>query len=131
MQVRFKDPGTGKLKDVKVGWSWTLFMYSSFFGLPLFLRKLHFWGLVFLALSIIDLLAPSVVDTDTPIYAGLMFFIFPLPAVWIGLMGNEMTAKTLLERGWLLVDPQSDAARQACRKWGLVPRGPVAGWPPS
>jgi hypothetical protein len=117
MQVRFKDPGTGKLKDVKVGWSWTLFM--------------HFWGLVFLALSIIDLLAPSVVDTDTPIYAGLMFFIFPLPAVWIGLMGNEMTAKTLLERGWLLVDPQSDAARQACRKWGLVPRGPVAGWPPS
>jgi hypothetical protein len=130
MQVRFRDPRTGKLKDVKVGWSWTLFMYSSLFGLPLFLRKLHFWGLVFLALSIVDMLAPAVVDTDTPTYAGLMFLIFLLPAIWIGLMGNEMTAKALLERGWLLVDPQSDAARQACRKWGLVPRSPVPNWPP-
>jgi hypothetical protein len=130
MQVRFRDPGTGRLKDVKVGWSWTLFMYSGLFGLPLFLRKLHFWGLVFLALSIVDMLAPAVVDTDTPTYLGLMFLIFLLPAIWIGLMGNEMTAKALLERGWLLVDPQSDAARQACRKWGLVPRSPDATWPP-
>lgn len=130
MQVRFRDPGTGKLKDVKVGWSWTLFMYSSFFGLPLFLRKLHFWGLVFLALSIVDMLAPSVVNTDTLAYAGVASVVFLLPAVWIGLMGNEMTARALLERGWMLVDPQSDAARQACRKWGLVPRGPVVNWPP-
>jgi hypothetical protein len=131
MQVRFTNPGTGKLKDVKVGWSWTLFMYSSVFGLPLFLRKLHFWGLVFMLLSIVDVLAPAVVQTDIPAYAGLMFFVFLVPAMWIGLMGNEMTAKALLERGWPLVDPQSDTARQACRKWGLVPTASATRWPPS
>jgi hypothetical protein len=130
MLVRFRDPGSGKTKDVKVGWSWTLFTYSSFFGLPLFLRKLHFWGLVFLALSIVDMITPAVVDMDSLTYAGLMFFVCLLPTVWIGLMGNEMTAKALLERGWRLADPQSDAARYACRKWGLSPMPAVANWPP-
>ena len=54
MQVVMKNPRTGQLRDVKIGWSWTLFLFSHFFGLPLFLRKLNMWGCVFLVLTAIS-----------------------------------------------------------------------------
>ena len=48
-----QDPQTGELKEVKAGWSWTLFLRSGIFGQPLFLLKLHIWGFVFLVLCVV------------------------------------------------------------------------------
>lgn len=49
VRAAFRNPRTGELREVKVGWSWTLFFFSGLFGLPLFLRGLHVWGALFLA----------------------------------------------------------------------------------
>ena len=47
MKVQLKNTTTGEVVQIKVGWSWTLFFFSPFLGIPLFLRKLHVWGGVF------------------------------------------------------------------------------------
>lgn len=47
MFVLMKNSKTNETKEVKVGFSWTLFFFSGFFGIPLFLRKLYRWGGVF------------------------------------------------------------------------------------
>jgi uncharacterized membrane protein len=44
VMIPFKNSKTGEIVKVKLGWSWTLFFFSSVFGIPLFLRKLNVWG---------------------------------------------------------------------------------------
>ena len=121
MRVAFKNSKTGELKEVKVGWSWTLFLFSGFLGLPLFLRRLYILGFVLLTLWVVNLLGPYIVGEDGVIVIGVpMFFIFIGLQIWLGIKGNEMTAKNYLEQGWLFADPQSDTAKFAQRKWGIL-----------
>ena len=46
MRVALRHRGTGKIKYVDTGWSWSVFLSAGFFGLPLFLRGLSLWGTV-------------------------------------------------------------------------------------
>jgi hypothetical protein len=119
MQVSFKNPKTGEMKRVKVGWSWTLFFFSGVFGLPLFLRKLYIWGFVFLALWAVNLLVSSSTSENADAAKVFMFFVGLGLAVWLGVKGNEMTAKNYLEQGWTFAEPQSDAVKFAQGKWGI------------
>jgi hypothetical protein len=120
MHAVFKNPKTGELKKVKIGWSWTLFFFSALFGLPLFLRKLYIWGAVLLVLWVVNLLGPSIVGEDDGIAVNvLLSFILLGLQIWLGIKGNEMTAKNYLEHGWRFAEPQSDITKFACRKWGI------------
>jgi hypothetical protein len=53
-----------KEKPLKTGFSWTILLFSWFFGLPLFSRKLIRWGILFISMDLIffsyliDALAP-------------------------------------------------------------------------
>ena len=62
MLVSMKNPKIGEIKEVKVGFSWILFLFSGFFGLPLFLRKLYVWGGVFLALWVVNVILGIVAE---------------------------------------------------------------------
>jgi hypothetical protein len=124
MHVQFKNPRTGEIKEVKIGWSWTLFLFSGIFGLPLFLRKLNVWGELFLALAVVNIIGPPLVDMSHP-FVGIglrvnLFFVFLGLEIWLGIKGNEMTAKNYLENGWLFADEGTDSVRFARDKWGLA-----------
>jgi len=121
MKVAFQNPKTSETKTVKVGWSWVLFFFSSFFGLPLFLRGLHVWGGVMAGLWgaswIIPPLQSSVEDA---LVVNIVIGLIGLGlAIWFAIKGNEMTAKNYLEKGWKMLDPGSAAAKHARSKWGL------------
>ena len=120
MRVAFRNTATGEKKDVKVGWSWTLFLFAGVFGLPLFLRRLYNWGFVFLALWVVRLIAPSLAGDYGEGISAAMFFLCLGLEIWLGVKGNEMTAKNYLEHGWRFADPQSDDTKFACRKWGIL-----------
>jgi hypothetical protein len=121
MKIPMKNPKTGEIKQVKVGWSWTLFLFSGFIGIPLFLRKLYVWGGIFLALWIVNLLGPALAGQDAGAAIGAtMFVVFLGLEIWIGIKGNEMTAKNYLELGWTFVDPDGDATKFAKGKWGIA-----------
>lgn len=120
-QVEMQHKDSGEVKSVKVGWSWTLFLFSGFFGLPLFLRKLYIWGAVFLVLWVVNFIAPYLAPTpeEAAIVTFFMFAIFLGLQIWLGIKGNEMTAKNYLESGYVWRNPESDATKFAKGKWGL------------
>lgn len=121
MKVAMINPKTGEVKEVKVGWSWILFLFSGFFGLPLFLRKLHVWGGVFLVLWLVYLVVPSLFYNEEEALglSIVLNLIFLGLQIWLGIKGNEMTAKNYLELGWNFINPDSDEVKFAKGKWGI------------
>ena len=115
MKVQLKNTITGEIVEIKIGWSWTLFFFSGFLGIPLFLRKLYVWGGVFLVLWSINL----ILSTFDPVSFLVLNLIFIGLIIWISIKGNEMTAKNYLEKNYEFVDPDSDLAKYAKGKWGL------------
>ena len=115
MKVQLKNTTTGEVVQIKVGWSWTLFFFSPFLGIPLFMRKLHVWGGVFFGFNAFHFVLLNI----DPISFVLFQLIFVGMIIWIAIKGNEMTAKNLLERGYEFVDPDSDVVRFAKVRWGL------------
>ena len=121
IDLAFKNPRTGELRKVKVGWSWTLFLFSGVFGIPLFLRKLNIWGFVFLALWIVNFMT-NYMDfprDERAFSAFVLCVIFLCLQIWMGIKGNEMTAKNYLDLGWELLDPSSELVRYAKAKWKI------------
>ena len=115
VKVGMKNPKTGEVKMIKVGWSWVLFLFSTFFGLPLFLRKLNVWGAVFLTFGILGwVVGIMAISSDND---GLQFAAYSLTGlgwvlqIFIGLKGNEMTVKNYLENNWVFVEPDSDLTK--------------------
>ncbi len=116
-----KNPKTGEVKEVKIGWSWTLFLFSGFFGLPLFLRKLHVWGAIYLALWVVHLVTLGIVPGEARVIIVLPNYIvmFGLQC-FVAIKGNEMTVKNYLENGWTFVDPDSKLTKMAKMRWGIT-----------
>lgn len=123
MQVMIKNPKTGELKEVKVGWSWTLLFFSGFFGLPLFLRRLPIWGGVCLILMLLVMVFSYIAETRgneiaDAIYV-LSYFTLLGINIYLAIKGNELTAKNYIEQGWVFVDPESETVKMAKGKWGI------------
>jgi hypothetical protein len=85
------------------------------------LRRLYVWGAVFLALWIVDVLVVVIASPEegSAIALSINLIFFGLQ-IWLGIKGNELTAKNLLENGWEFTDSASDAVRFARLKWGLT-----------
>ena len=121
MKVAMTNPKTGEVREVKVGWSWILFLFSSFFGLPLFLRKLHVWSGIFLVLWSLYIIFPSMMQNEEEALSLMILLnlVFLGLQIWLGIKGNEMTAKNYLELGWNFTNPDSDEVKFAKGKWGI------------
>ena len=121
MRVILRNRSSGETKEIKVGFSWILFLFAGWLGIPLFLRRLHVWGAVLLALWIVDVLVVVMSSPEEGSTIALSInLIFGALQIWLGIKGNEMTAKNLLENGWEFTDSSSDAVRFARLKWGLA-----------
>lgn len=121
IEVSFQNPKTGETKNVKVGWSWTLFFFASFLGIPLFLRKLNTLGAVFLAVCVMNFVLPEIVQTRDA-QLGVSIFLNALIIglnTWMAIKGNEMTARNLLDLGWVIAQPNSAEAAIGQKTWKL------------
>jgi hypothetical protein len=121
MSILLRNRSSGETKEVKIGFSWILFLFAGCLGVPLFLRRLYVWGGVFLALWIVYAVVPAMLPQEDALgivlFLNLVFFGLQ---IWLGIKGNEMTAKNLLENGWEFTGSESDAVRFARLKWGLA-----------
>lgn len=123
IKVTFQNPRTGELRQVKVGFSWTLLLFATILGIPLFMRKLHGLGFVAVGLWLANIVLPEMVygrDAKT-LVAVAMFIVLIVFGIWIGMKGNELTGKKLLDLGWQLANPDSLEANYARQRWQLMP----------
>jgi hypothetical protein len=109
MSVSLQYPGTGEVKVLPEGWSWSCFFGATFLGLPLFKRGLFVWGSVML---VFDIAAVVVEFIDTDSAATLDFWMSVIcvaASVFFGLKANDMAARHALANGWRYADQH--------RKW--------------
>jgi hypothetical protein len=121
MQISLRHAGTGDLRTVDTGWSWSLFIASGFLGLPLFFRGLALWGTVMMVTWSLSLVPLVVTRPDTGLHMvdwGLTIVSLALCA-FLGLKGNALTAKRYISLGYEFVDPDGAEARFAAQSWDL------------
>jgi hypothetical protein len=124
IKVALQNPQTKETRLVKVGWSWTLFLFSGFFGIPLFRRKLMSWAYLFLGFNVVFILA-AISGSATSNF----FSFVSMVAEWallflLGFKGNEITAKTWLSEGWQFAESDADATKFAKLQWGISDQPP-------
>jgi hypothetical protein len=109
MSISLQHPGTGRVKIVPEGWSWSCFFGASFFGVPLFKRGLFVWGSVMLVFDAVSLIV-GWIDTGSAMTLDLwMTGIGIAASVFFGLKANDMAAQRALTHGWEYADQR--------RKW--------------
>ena len=121
MHVTMKNPVTGELKRIKIGFSWVLFLFSPILGIPLFLRKLYVLGALMVVWNLLGLIAKPSDPGLVGIYVLIQLATQLGLMIWLGLKGNEYTAKNYLERGWQLTQPEAVETRYALQAWGIEP----------
>jgi hypothetical protein len=121
MQVGLRNDTTGEVKTLTVGFSWTIFLFSNILGIPLFMRKLYAFGGIMVGIGLMRTMTYSIEDTDLSSIVSIVIFGagFGL-ALYLGMKGNELTAKKLLSDGWVWSVPDSDQTEAAKRAWGIA-----------
>ncbi len=102
--VTLENPETGEIRQVRIGFAWTLFLFSSVLGVPLFLRRLYLWGAAILALWAVNLLVVKFAGGPAAMEEGVLCAVFFGLQLWLGFKGNAITVKTYLRRGWTVAD---------------------------
>ncbi len=64
MSLAMKHPGTGSIKVVETGWSWSLSLGAGFLSKPLFFRGLSFWTVVMVVARAPRIGAPFFATSD-------------------------------------------------------------------
>ena len=113
-QVAFRNQSTGEMKSVKVGWSWTLFLFGSVLGIPFFMRKFWSAGVAMIAWDILCVVIANSASDTLLRGAGIGL------GMALGIYGNKETARYYLKHGWELAEPDADATICAKEKWALA-----------
>ena len=161
--MRFENPETGEIRVLSKGWSWTIFLFGWFCGIPYFMRGINTFGwiaaaiffLVTVSLYIMVLavsfelgyMQASSDGVSYSEYASIYFqgiesdygavgasivsfllnqagFIFWISVLLLfsfnlaaSVIGNSITAKAYLRRGWVLQDPPARKREASTSKW--------------
>jgi hypothetical protein len=142
MYITLKNPKTGKLKSMKIGFSWTLLLFSLFFGIPLFLKRLYLLGVISLLIFLSSFIIPdfSISQSLFPIVNAwyehksvtvdgahinyllmTMFFagVELTLSIIFGFIGNKLSAKKYIKDGWVFAQAEQSIIEKAKVLLGL------------
>ena len=112
MYVTLKDRASGKARNLKVGFSWFFLLATPFYGIPQFVNGIWKHGL---AVALIGVFAVATMGSPATPFIGLILIA---AAVFYGIKGNQIVAKSLLAEGWEF-DCDEHSVNQARIRWGL------------
>ncbi len=132
--LELQKDGKGDCVKAQVGFSWSLLLLSTFFGLPLLSRRLWGWAAVMFGLSTVEIFGIvrrfsallqvtdiSQIETamrmnplDNAVENALL-----VCSVVLAFKGNEWTVRNLLKKGWRFVNPDDALVQKAAAKWHL------------
>jgi len=99
MQVALRHPGSRKIRFIRTGWSWSIFLGAAFFGLPLFFRGLALWGTVMLGLWFAQL-GVSLAVTQGDTLERMLDLAVLGASVYLGFRGNALSMRHFLACGY-------------------------------
>ena len=119
MLVTLRHPGTGSVKMVESGWSWSLFLGAGFLGLPLFFRGLSKWGVVMFIAWTARIAVPLAAQSapDVAVMQWLLSFVVGGLCLFLGYRGNELSTDHYLACGYERSDTKSMEDRISQRLW--------------
>jgi hypothetical protein len=119
MSLTLKHPGTGDIKVVETGWSWSLFLGAGFLGIPLFFRGLSLWGVVMLVAWVLRLGAPYLTGSldEAGELEWLLTAVVTGLCIFLGAKGNDLSMAHFRACGYEPSDSRSFEDRVAARLW--------------
>lgn len=121
MVVTFLNEKTGEVRDVKIGRSFTLLFFSTFFGIPLFLRKLNVQGVVILAVCLawfpLSYSLP-LSKNDHELIKTLIGLLGIITSIYFYISGNKLTALNYIRLGYK-IRADKFAKDKAMREWWI------------
>jgi hypothetical protein len=118
-RIYYKNPKTGEVQSTGTGYNLTLSAFSIVWGIPLFIKKLHSWGYIYLTfMSVYLLLYPQFKNREFGAIIVFILFAGGL-STYLGVKGNRLLAINYLENGWRLQNPSDKEVIEVLKKWGL------------
>lgn len=101
-RITLKHPGTGDVRLIPAGWSWSFFWYAAFLGLPLFMRGLPLWGTVMLTVWCLRFVGPMIAESPGQAMAAETGFTILVTALcfYLGLRGNALSEQHYIACGY-------------------------------
>ncbi len=122
--VQLKNPVTNEVKTVKTGWSWSCFLFSWIYGIPLFLRGLNVWGGVMLFLMLESHLTSIWVEKDDKVLENTLLVLEILItlafSIWFGVKANLMAIRNYLEKRWVFIEPKNASVERVKEKLNIL-----------
>jgi hypothetical protein len=104
MSISLQHPGTGRVKVLPEGWSWSCFFGATFLGLPLFRRGLIVWGSAMLVFDVSAFVVGWIATDSAESLDTWMTAIGIAASVFFGLQANAMAARHTQAQGWVFTD---------------------------
>ncbi|MBO4519607.1 MAG: hypothetical protein J5787_00195 [Alphaproteobacteria bacterium] len=138
-KLRLFNPDTDEKIEMTTGFNWQILLLGSFFGLPLFSKRLWAWawGLFFLSTvqafffyqQVKQILAATTVaeyeaamrQADNPIDSAIGYLLM-FCVVLLSVKGNQWAVERLLKKGWRFEDVSDPLVRDAVGKWKISKR---------
>lgn len=117
--VLLKNKSSNEIKRIKIGFCWPCFLFSFFFGLPLFQRGLNVWGGLMTGTSFLYIILNSSDSVKQRESAFIILLAIIGLSIYLGFKCNELTAKNLLEKGWQIEEDENSNLALAKERWSL------------
>lgn len=126
MFVNFIHPVTGEMRQVKMGVSWTLFLFWWFYGVPFFIRKMISYGIGVIILPFITGLIYSIIMglffnvsemEDIVTFFVLLIIQNLIISILLLIYGNKMTAKYYVKKGFRIYEKDDYKKRTIQTMW--------------
>lgn len=118
--VLFKNENTGEMKEVKLGFSWTILFFGTFFGIPFFLRKLYAIGAAIIVANLVYGAVMQYTFESGDLGLASSFYLgYTVANVVLAFIGNKLGAKKLVELGFKIVEKDETRRSFIKAKWEL------------
>ena len=130
------NPDTGEKKGMTFGFNSQILLLGSFFGLPLFFKRLWGWAWGVFALSSVQLylfyrhfssvLSARTVEeyeaamnkASSPAEDAIGWALIAV-LILLSVKANQWAVERLLKKGWRFTNPQDPLVRKAVEKWKI------------
>ena len=135
-ELQMFNPDNGEKKKMATGFSLQILFFGSFFGLPLFFKRLWGWAWGLFLLSTVQfvffyklvcriLSATTVAEyeaamqrTSDPVESAIGYLLIAALCV-LSVNGNRWAVEHLLKKGWRFENPDDPLVKQCAKKWNI------------